>query len=206
LGSRWEGSPIADYSDLTFTIGDLDYPSQCQTLTSRTEAIATEVEDARIGAATLAVRTQALQTELEDSREGEVDLETNLQNNYLKNDGNQATSFSANSQKITNSVAGTLPSDGVTVTQSTDIEALGAGGIDQSVIAITSLNVDNLTANEVVGANSGASALEAKDLTNISSGTLTTGYRVQTKGTGDGLEDYDSDLEESSSTLFGITM
>ena len=164
------------------------------------------MEDARIGAVTLSARTLALKTEIEAAREGEADMVTNLQDNYLAS-GSISSSFSVNSQKITNSVAGTLSSDGVTVTQSTDIEALGAGSIDQSVIDIESIGVDTLSANEVVGANSGASALEAKDLTTIDSGSLTSGSRVQANATGDGLEDYDNDSELAAAGLFaGITM
>lgn len=60
---------------------------------------------------------------------------------------------------------------------------------------ILTLDVGTLTANQLVGADNSATAIEAKDLTNISSGSLTSGERLTATATGVGLEDYDDTLE-----------
>lgn len=216
---------MADWSDLTFNAQDTDYIAQLDALTSRSEAVATEVEDARQGEATLDVLTGNINTELTNARQGEVDLVTNL-NNYLKN-GAIASDLNMAGFKITNLGDATATSDLVTLSQA---NALILGGASPADIDITSISVgtitngqrvisdgtnpagqDNtlltldvgpLTANQVAGANSGASAMEAKDLSTISSGAIPAGSVVGVKSGGDGLEAFDTDLEDSMSNLY----
>lgn len=205
---------MADWSDLPFDVGDIDYPEQCQTLRSRSEAIATEVEDARLGSLSLSDRTAAINTELVNARQGESDLLTNLQQYILI--GTQIADIDMNTKKIANSIPGVASSDAVTKTQ---LEAIPASP-DQSAIDITDLNngtatngqryivsggsvigqdntaltvdVGFVSANNVVGANAAATAMESKNLSNISTGSLSTGDRVSVKSGGDGLESHES--------------
>lgn len=220
---------MADYSDLPFDVGDIDYTVQCQTLTSRNEGTTTEVEDSRQGESTLGTLTGNLKTEVEAAREGETNLVTNLQTNYLAS-GSQSVDVDINNQRIVNAAAGTLPLDSVRLTELQAIEAAGAGGIDQSVIIATQLDngtgttgqryvvnagnvvgeantilttdVAGLTARQMVGADNTPTLMEVKDLTNISSGAMTSGERVTAKAAGPGLETYDGNLEESSSASY----
>lgn len=206
MGSKREDAHIADYSDIPFVNGDITYTTKAITLRDRNEAVATEVETARQGSLTLDVLTLAFKTEIEAAREGEASLLTNISTNYINS--NITVDVDLNSQKIVNAAQGTSSGEGVTKTQLEAIEALGAGSIDQSVVdattladgtatsgqryvvdgggtaivgednVILTLDTGTLTANQIVGADTGATTLEAKDVSNISAGSITPGERV----------------------------
>jgi hypothetical protein len=224
---------MADYSDLPFVAGSITYPVDLVTLATRTASIATEIENSRGAFGTLVERVAPIDAEIIAAREGEVSILANLDNNYLDTAGT-GSGLDANGQVLTNSTTGTSYGHGVTVSQAAAINALGTGGIDRGDIAVTSLgigaiganniikmvgtsisgeakdlsllNLGTLTAHQAIGANSGASALEAKDLTNIATGTLTNGSRVAVSIAG-GLEDYDGTQEEISASLYsGIVL
>ena len=212
---------MADYSDLPFNTGDTDYPTQATTLLTRNQDITTEVNNARQGSTNLNTRIAAFNTELTAAREGESNLVTNLQNNYWKNAA-FTSSADLNNKKIIGALDGTSPTDAVTLSQAQAINALGVGEIDQSLIAITDLAAgtattgqrividdlglavvgeDNviltldsggLTANQLVGADNIATALEAKDLSNISTGSLTVSEGVRVNATSSGLESHET--------------
>jgi len=155
------------------------------------------VEDARLGEATLDVLMTDLNTEVVDAREGAASIVLNLAN-YVKN-GALTTSLDMNGQKITDVADGVASTDLVNLSQAT---ALILAGASPSNIDITSVSVGTLTANQIAGANSGATAVEGKDLTTIDSGSLTASTPVATKSGGAGLEDYDNDLEIAMSSLY----
>jgi len=216
---------MANWSDLSFNFSDINYIYQLDTLRDRSEANATEVENARLGEATLDVLTGNLNTELVASRQGEIDLVTNL-GNYVQN-ASLTVDFDLNGFKAINVANGTASSDLVNLSQAT---ALILGGASPANINITdisngtattgqrivagatspegednvplTMDIGTLSANHVVGANSGASALVEKNLTNIDAGTLTALTQVQVKVGQDGLEDYDSDLELAMASLY----
>ena len=216
---------MADWSDLPFAFNSIDYILQLDTLRDRSEAIATEVEDARLGEATLDVLTGNLNTEITAARQGEVNLVTNIAN-YVK-DGTLTASFDFNSQKGINVADGTLNTDLVNLQQTTalilggaavtniDVTSIsnGTATTGQRIVAgasnpvgedndILTLDVGALSADKVVGANAGATALEEKDLTGISTGSLTALTLVQAKSDSSGLQDYDNDLEISMASLY----
>jgi hypothetical protein len=216
---------MADYSDLSFNASDTDYVEQLVLLTSRSEAVATEVEGARQGEASLDVLLGNINTEIVNAREGEASLLINL-GTYLKN-ATFTSDVNLNGFRVINAADGIASTDLATVSQAT---ALILGGASPTNIAITSIgsgtatsgqrlvsngtiivaedndllsmNVGALTANQVVGVNAGATALEGKDLTTISSGSLTNSQPVMVKTAGGGLADYDNDLEIAMSSLF----
>jgi len=215
---------MADWSDLEFNASDINYIYQLDTLRDRSEAVATEVEDARLGEASLDITTGNLNTELVAAREGEASLVANLQTNYISKSGGNLDLVGG---KLINVGNGTANTDTINLGQATSILDLGAipsdveitdlgrgtATVGQRYVAgpsgspvgedneILTLDVGTLGSDEAVGSNTAGTALEAKDLTNISTG-LTPSSLVQTKSDGTGLEDYDNDLEVAMSNLF----
>lgn len=214
---------MADYSDLDLSSSSTTYISALDLLRDRTEATATEIENARQGEATLDVLTGNLNTELVNARQGAASLLLNL-GNYIQS-STLTADFDLNTQKIINVGAGTVGTDLTNLSQATaliltgaspaniELTSIGAGTATagQRIVSngtspvgednnLLTLDVGTLTANQVAGVNAGATALEAKDLTTISSGSLTAGTPVMASATG--LTDYDIDLELAMSSIY----
>lgn len=216
---------MADWSDLTFNASDTDYISQLDTLRDRSEANATEVEDARQGELTLDVLTGNLKTEVEAAREGEISLLVNL-GNYIKN-GALTSSFDLNGQKITNIADGVAGTDLTNLSQATALILGGASPTDINITDISvgtanngqrfvsngtnpvgedndllTLDVGALGANQVAVNNTGGTALVAGGLEDIDSGSLSSDTPVKVNVGGTGLDEYDNDLELSASAEY----
>lgn len=160
---------MADYSDLPFNSGDIDYPVQGTTLRDRSQGVSTEVENARNGETLLTTTTSALKVEIEAAREGEASLLANLQNNYMGSGAIGAPLDFGNFKGI-NSGAATVHWDAVDLTTLNAIEAAGLGGIDKTDIAITGLGDGTATTGQRYVLEGSASLLSNGDFSGGSTG------------------------------------
>jgi len=213
---------VADWSDLTYDAGEYVYPDQCREQTDRMEAIASEVELARTFTISLYTILYNIQQELIAAREGEVDLVTNLQDNYFSSTDNDLLG-----SKIVNSTQGTIASDGITLFQANDMAANGGNtqlievtdfsdtvgvegqrylaGAGPATITVEdndalTLDATGVGLNEVV-VNSGG--LTTTTLNNVSIGNLAVSSLVQTNASGIGLtEAVNADVTNTAAVIY----
>ncbi len=194
---------MADWSDIEHAAGDTDYIAHLNTLVSRSQAVATEVETARGGAANLDARLDGL-------LDASAGLPADLAANGHKitgladpvNGQDAATKAWANALLVGGGSPASIPITGLgagAATASQLVRINGAGtapeGVSPSGLAVTGFGVGGLSALQLLRANGAGTALEGVSpsglaVTGFGVGGLSALQLLRANGAGTALEGY----------------
>lgn len=124
---------MADWSDIQFNAGQTDYVGRLNTLLTRAESFATEVENGRGGLGSLALQINTRLTE------AQVDVRVNAL--ALTYSAGLAADFNCNNRRLRSMADPLLPQDGAT--RAWVLSQLTIGG-DPTGVPVTSLNVGTM--------------------------------------------------------------